>query len=236
MIEIQGLARSYNGKTVVDIDHLSIGSGELLAILGPNGAGKSTLLRMLHFLEPSDAGRVTFGDQVIEYPAPIAFRRKIGMIFQRPLLFNRSVRENIEYGLKLRGKVEQVKVDRIIARLGLKEVEGKNARALSGGEIQRVALARILVLEPELLLLDEPTANLDPSNAATIEAIINEVREQRKTMIILVSHNVSQANRLADRTAMIFSGKIIEVVEGEDILRDANDPRTQAYIEGTFPY
>ena len=236
MIELQGLTRYYNGKKVVDIDHLSISSGELLAILGPNGAGKSTLLRMLHFLEPSDAGTVTYKDQVIEYPASTEFRRRIGMVFQRPLLFNRNVRENIEYGFKLRGKVEQAKVDRIIDRLGLKELEGENSRDLSGGEIQRVALARILVLEPELLLLDEPTANLDPSNAASIEAIINEVRGQRKTTIILVSHNVSQANRLADRTAMIFSGKSIEVVEGENILEKAKDSRTRAYIEGTFPY
>jgi tungstate transport system ATP-binding protein len=158
------------------------------------------------------------------------------MVFQRPLLFNRTVRENIEYGLTLRGNVERAKVDRIIARLGLKELEGQSARALSGGEIQRVALARVLILEPEILLLDEPTANLDPGNAALIEAIINEVRGLRKTTIILVSHNVSQANRLADRSAMIFSGKIIEVVEGENLLKNIKDPRALAYIEGTFPY
>jgi tungstate transport system ATP-binding protein len=236
MIEIQALRRCYNGRTVVDIDHLSIRKGELLAILGPNGAGKSTLLRLLHFLEPSDSGILSFGGQVIKYPAPIYFRRRIAMVFQRSRLFNRSVRENVSYGLHLRGKVENTKIDKILTHLGLKELEKENARVLSGGEIQRVALARALVLEPELLLLDEPTANLDPSSAALIEAIISDVRGKRERTIILVSHNVSQASRLADRTAMIFSGKIIEVVEGENILETAQDPRTRAYIEGTFPY
>ncbi len=236
MIEIQGLRRQYNGRTVVDIDHLSIRAGELLSILGPNGAGKSTLLRLLHFLEPPDEGKVSFGGQVINYPAPINVRRKIAMVFQRSIMFNRSVRENISYGLNIRGKAEDTKIDKILVRFGLKELEKENARVLSGGEIQRVALARALILEPELLLLDEPTANLDPSNAALIEAIINEVRGKRRTTIILVSHNVSQASRLADRTAMIFSGKVIEVVEGENILESAHDARTRAYIEGTFPY
>jgi tungstate transport system ATP-binding protein len=236
VIEVKGLAKSYNGRCVVRIDDLSVRQGELLAILGPNGAGKSTLLRVLHALEPPDRGEVWFGGKRIAYPAPLELRRRISMVFQRPVLFNGNVRDNVRYGLKLRGRVDGGKVDRIMTRLGLMELADANVRTLSGGEAQRVALARSLILEPDLLLLDEPTANLDPSNAALIETIINELRGKRKSTILLVSHNVSQALRLADRTLVIFSGECIEVIEGENFLESAKDPRTKSYIQGTFPY
>lgn len=236
MIEAKGLTKSYNGRCVVKIDDLSVRQGELLAILGPNGAGKSTLLRILHALEPPDRGEVRFGGERLSYPAPLELRRKISMVFQRPVLFNGRVRDNVTYGLKLRGKVDEGKVDQIMTRLGLMELAEANVRTLSGGEVQRVALARSLVLEPDLLLLDEPTANLDPSNAALIETIINEIRGKRKSTILLVSHNVSQALRLADRTLVIFSGECIEIIEGENLLESAKDPRTRSYIQGTFPY
>ncbi len=157
------------------------------------------------------------------------------MVFQRTVLFNRSVRENVAFGLKVRGVEDRGQVDAVLERLDLRELEHDNARALSGGEAQRVTLAQALVLDPDVLLLDEPTANLDPYNAALIEDIIQAVRERGTSTIVLVSHNVAQAIRLADRVAVVFDGKIAELVEAQGFLDKYKDSRTRAYIEGEIP-
>jgi len=232
---LHNIRKRYNGRSILDIAQLEIHQGELLSIIGPNGAGKSTLLRLLHFLESPDEGEIHYAGRKIYFPVPLELRRNISMVFQRTVLFNRSVRENVAFGLKLRGAQDRGQVDAMLDRLDLRELEHDNARALSGGEAQRVTLAQALVLDPDVLLLDEPTANLDPYNAALIEDIIQAVRERGTSTIVLVSHNVAQAIRLADRVAVVFDGKIAELVEAEGFLDKYEDSRTRAYIEGEIP-
>lgn len=236
MYKLRGIRKKYGDRFILDIEELEIQRGELLAIIGPNGAGKSTLLRLLHFLEASDEGQIRYDGMQIQYPVALDFRRRIGMVFQRATLFNRTVRENIYYGLKVRKENADGKVSALVDRLDLSGLMEKNARTLSGGEAQRVALAQVLVLEPEVLLLDEPTANLDPYNAGLIEDIIQSFRESRSPTIILVSHHVNQALRMADRVAVIFGGKVIELLEADGFIEKASDPRTSAFLEGKIPY
>ncbi len=232
---LQNIRKRYNGRLILDIAQLEIHQGELLSIIGPNGAGKSTLLRLLHFLESADEGEIYYTGRKIYFPVPLELRRRISMVFQRTVLFNRSVRENIAFGLKVRKVEDRGQVDAMLDRLDLRKLEHDNARALSGGEAQRVTLAQALVLDPDVLLLDEPTANLDPYNAGLIEDIIQAVRERGTSTIVLVSHNVAQAIRLADRVAVVFNGKIAELVEAEGFLDKYKDSRTKAYIEGEIP-
>ena len=236
MYKLTSIRKQYSNKIILDIEDLEIRQGELLTIIGPNGAGKSTLLRLLHFLEAPEKGEIHYGGSRIHYPVSLAFRRRIGMVFQRATLFNRSVRDNIQYGLKLRGKSLDGEVSAIIDRLDLHDLLSENARTLSGGEAQRVALAQTLVLQPEVLLLDEPTANLDPYNAGLIEDIIRTYRENGSPTIILVSHHVTQALRMADRVAVIFSGRIIEIVDAEGFVENSKDPRTVDFVEGRVPF
>ncbi len=234
MYEVLNLIKSYHERQVLNIQHLTIEPGEVFAIFGPNGAGKSTLLRILHLLEPPDGGEIFCLDRQVNFPVPLEFRRRIVMVFQRPVLFRRSVRDNVAYGLRLRGDVKEERVDAIIQRLDLHSISDVKAGDLSGGEVQRVALARALVLQPDVLLLDEPTANLDPYNASLIEAIIREVRGEGKTTVVLVSHNVHQTVRLADRAGMLFSGELIEVLDAGRMLDEITDPRTRAFVDGAM--
>jgi tungstate transport system ATP-binding protein len=236
MYRLAGIRKRYNGRLVLDVDDLEIRSGELLTIIGPNGAGKSTLLRLLHFLEDPDEGAIHYDGVEIDYPVPLEFRRRIAMVFQRATLFNRSVRDNIAYGLKVRGSLEMTRVDAVMEKLDLRGLASENARTLSGGEAQRVSLAQALVLDPQVLLLDEPTANLDPYNADLIEAIIQAARENGAPTIILVSHHITQALRMADRVAVIFGGKITELDDAEGFVNKSEDPRTKAFLEGKIPY
>jgi tungstate transport system ATP-binding protein len=235
LLELRNVSKSYGGKVVLDVERLTVPRGQALSILGPNGAGKSTLLRIMNLIEPLDEGEVFYRGRPYPFPAPLGIRRQISMVFQRPLLFNRSVRENVAYGLKLRGEVEKGRVDHMLEQLDLLSLAGENARSLSGGEIQRVALARALVLEPTLLLLDEPAANLDPFNAELIEAIIHAVLRERQTTVVVVSHNLHQALRIADRVALLFHGRIVEVQDAEILLDEAQDPRSKAFLRSQVP-
>jgi tungstate transport system ATP-binding protein len=160
--EIENLKQVYAGRTVLDVEYLSVTEGEILALVGPSGAGKSTLLRLLNFLEAPSAGRLTYAGQIVRGQPPLELRRQVTTVFQRPILQRTSIRNNVAYGLRLRGLDADGRVDRALARVGLEKLARQPAATLSGGEMQRVALARALVVEPRVLLLDEPTANLDP--------------------------------------------------------------------------
>ena len=216
LFHLSHIRHNYNGRFVLDIDDLAIQRGELFAIVGPSGAGKSTLLRLLNFLESPSAGIIRYKDQATP---PLDLTRQITTVFQHPILLHRSVHENVEYGLRLRDQRNDKQVDEIIARVGLAAFAASAADSLSGGERQRIALARALVLNPEVLLLDEPTANLDPHNVSLIESTIREENEQRGTTILLVTHNVFQAKRLAQRVGLMLNGKLIEVGATKDFLK-----------------
>lgn len=236
---LQNVSKTYEHRCVLTVDQLKIRRGEILGIVGPSGAGKSTLLRLLNFLEPPTTGRIRFLD--IEFSngqdVPLRLRRRVTTVFQRPVLLNRSVKGNVEYGLKLRNHAAAAeKVAAALEKVGLKDLARQRARTLSGGEAQRVALARALVLNPDVLLLDEPTANLDPYNVGLIEEIVRERNRQDNTTLVLVTHNVFQAKRLAHRVALILEGNIVEVTDADSFFDAPEDPRTRAFVGGEMVY
>jgi tungstate transport system ATP-binding protein len=237
--QLEGVSKTYNGRKVLGVDRLTVEPGEILAIVGPSGAGKSTLLRLLNFLEPPSQGAVRFHDQAftLDQEMPLALRRKVTMVFQRPMLLNRTVEANVRFGLTLRGIREtHSAVMSALDAVGLQAYAHQKARTLSGGEAQRVALARAIVMQPEVLLLDEPTANLDPYNVGLIEKIIQQLNQANGTTLVLVTHNVFQARRLAQRVVFLLDGNVIDVADADTFFNRPRDPRTAAFVRGEMIY
>ncbi len=236
---LQNVSKTYQDRRVLDVDHLRIRRGEVFAMVGPSGAGKSTFLRLLNFLEPPTTGRIRFLDAefAVGQQVPLRLRRRVTTVFQRPILLNRSVRANVGYGLRVRnhGPVTE-RVEEALNKVGLTDLARRRASTLSGGEAQRVALARAIVLRPDVLLLDEPTANLDPYNVRLIEEIIQERNQEEGITLVVVTHNVFQAKRLAHRVALLLEGNIVEVTDVEKFFDDPDDPRTVAFVRGEMVY
>ncbi|MBL8094433.1 MAG: phosphate ABC transporter ATP-binding protein [Anaerolineales bacterium] len=233
---LRGVQHRYGTRTVLSLDALEILQGEVLAIVGPSGAGKSTLLRLLNFLEPPTDGVITFDGQTVTARPPLDLIRRVTTVFQRPVLLDRNVHDNVAFGLRLRGQAVDGRVDAALAHVGLSGLDRAQARKLSGGEMQRAALARALVIEPEVLLLDEPTANLDPYNVGLIEGILAAQNRERGTTLVLVTHNVFQARRLAHRVALLWDGRLIEVNRTADFFDSPSDPRSAAFAKGEVAY
>jgi phosphate transport system ATP-binding protein len=220
------------------------------AIIGPSGCGKSTLLRCLNRMHETIpgtrvSGRVILDNQDIYARGvnPIAVRRQIGMVFQRPTPFpTMSIRDNVASGLRVlgrsapRGEQLEAIVVRALQRAALwdevKDRLSTSAMSLSGGQQQRLCIARALATDPEVLLLDEPTASLDPISTQKVEELVYELR--RDMMVVVVTHNMQQAARVSDRTAFMLGGELIEFDRTEQIFTAPKDPRTEAYITGRF--
>jgi tungstate transport system ATP-binding protein len=237
--QLKDVTKAYNGRCVLQVDRLDIRRGEIFALVGPSGAGKSTMLRLLNFLEPPTSGRIRFLDAEFSTsrPMPLKLSRRVTTVFQRPLLLNRSVRANVSYGLRLRGRRDSAhQIEAALEQVGLGDLARQRARTLSGGEAQRVALARAMVLRPDVLLLDEPTANLDPYNVGLIENIARALNRERETTLILVTHNVFQARRLAHRVALLLEGQVVEVSDVETFFESPGDPRTASFVRGEMVY
>jgi len=234
---LSDVVKVYGQREVLHIEELEVYRGEILGIVGPNGAGKSTLLRLLNFLELPTSGKIAFDGHPVDGTISLETRRQVTTVFQRPILLNATVWQNVAYGLRIRGGKEiDGQVREAIAQVRLSEFIQAPARTLSGGEAQRVALARVLAIEPEVLLLDEPTANLDPYNVGLIERIIADLNREQGTTIVLVTHNVFQAKRLAHRVALLLEGRIVEVGEVEEFFEAPRDPRTAAFVRGEMVY
>jgi tungstate transport system ATP-binding protein len=239
--QIANLKHIYGSRTILDIPSLEVHLGEIFGLVGPSGAGKSTLLRLLALLEAPTEGAVRLlvssGGYCGYETASTEIRRQLAMVFQRPVLLNRSVTANIAYGLRMRGLRDAAgPVQEQVARVRLEGLESAHPNTLSGGEMQRVALARALVLRPRVLLLDEPTANLDPPNVQLIENIIREQNQQHGTTIVLVTHNVFQARRLAHRVGLLLEGRMVEVASSVAFFETPQDPRTAAFVRGEMVY
>lgn len=220
-----------NGKTIVDRLWAEIGPGPRTIILGPNGAGKSVLMRLCHgLLEPS-AGRIT-------WHGANGSRGRQAMVFQRPVMLRRSAHANVVYGLKLagiaRGERELRAMD-VLDAVGLSDVAGRAARVLSGGEQQRLALARAWALNPEVLFLDEPTANLDPNATRDVENIINQIRAGG-TKIVMTTHNLAQARRLGDEILFLNHGRLVERTPAEQFFRQPASADAAAFMRGELPW
>lgn len=229
----------YGRRTVLHVERLTVREGDLFCIVGPSGAGKSTLLRVLALLEPPTDGVLYFSGSLepVRWPPSLEMRRDVTMVFQRPLLLTRSVFDNVAYGLRARGvRDARQRVSEALRLVGLTDLVDAPAHTLSGGELQRVALARALVLQPEVLLLDEPTANLDPYNVSVIEDALGQLRLRNHTTIVLVTHNVFQAKRLADRVMFLLDGECVETADAETFFDSPRDPRTLAFVRGEMIY
>jgi len=226
IVDLRGVSKRYGGILALDRVDLRVKRGEIFTVLGPNGAGKTTLLRIIAGIEHPDAGEIYFGGELVNESKLVEVRRRCTMVFQNTTLFNTTVFNNVAYGLKVRGFSAREIRERVRAALDtvkLNGFEGRRARTLSGGEQQRVSLARALVLETELLLLDEPTANLDPKNVSIIEEVISWLNKQQGTTIIMASHNMFQVEALTDRVAFLIQGRIQEVRRIQDLFESPSE-------------
>lgn len=235
LFSLMGLSKSYGRTQALRELNLHVHNGETVGLLGYSGAGKTTLLRILAGLEFASAGELLYRGQMVNPKTSVELRKKVTMLFQNPIHLRGDVYTNISYGLKIRGVPEnQVReiVCSVLARVRLEGFQSRTARKLSGGEQQRVALARALVLEPDVLLLDEPTSNLDPANSSVITEVIRA--ESRSRTIILATHNFNQVRRLTQRSIYMEDGQIVEDGPTEELFKHPRDERTARFINGEF--
>ena len=222
MIRIEGLSRVAGSKTILESINLEINRGEIFTFIGPSGSGKTTLLRLIDLLDTPTTGTIIFDGTDTTAPDTdrLAIRRRMSMVFQKPAVLNITVAGNVAFGLNFRG-IEKSETDTRVHEaldiVGLLHLADRKAITLSGGEMQRVAIARALVTRPEVLLLDEPTANLDPVNTELIENLIKRIHQRFQTTMILSTHDMIQGQRLADRMGVIMDGKIVQVGSIHDI-------------------
>ncbi len=216
MIRCEGIGWDAGEKTVLDGITLEIGRGESFGLIGPSGGGKSSLLRILDLLVLPSRGRLWIGESEVAGRSRDAFglRRRMAMVFQRPAAFRMDVFGNVAYGLALRGVSMHERRRRVAEALdlvGLGGFEDRRASTLSGGELQRISIARCLVTNPEVLFLDEPTANLDPLSTSVIEDVIAGLRRDQGITVVMATHNLEQGQRLCDRLAVISGGRLVQI-------------------------
>jgi len=232
LLEIRDLRVERGGKTVLTIRELNIEKGEVLAVVGPNGAGKSTLLLTLARLLRPKHGEIWFNGQQALAESDTVYRRRIALVLQDPLLFDMSVFDNVASGLRFRGveKSEiQPRVEKWLERLGILDLKKRRATELSGGEAQRVSLARALVLEPELLLLDEPFSALDPPTRKRMLGELSDLLAETQMTAVFITHDLEEAVRLGQRMAVILKGNLRGAGPPDEILRSSNDPEIIAF-------
>ena len=220
-----------NGRTIIERLSAEIAAGPRTIILGPNGAGKSVLLRLCHGLLTPSAGR-------IEWRGTRNGRGRQAMVFQRPVMLRRSAVANIAYGLKLNGvspRERELRARDVLEAVGLAGIADRPARVLSGGEQQRLALARAWALGPEVLFLDEPTANLDPGATRDIETLIGQIRAGG-TKIVMTTHNLGQARRLGDEILFLNQGRLIERASVDQFFTRPVSADADAFIRGELPW
>lgn len=221
LLKVEGLRVEANGQTLITVPSLEMTRGEVLALIGPNGAGKSTLLQVLACLRAPTEGVLRFDGQVVDCHAPpLSLRRRLAVVFQEPLLFDTSVEENVACGLRLRGLEKKVIRERVtlwLAQLGISHLATRQARTLSGGEAQRTSLARAFVLDPDLLLLDEPFSALDPLTREALTETFHRLQRQTQVTTLFVTHDRLEALRLGDRVAVMQQGEILQIGTPEEV-------------------
>jgi len=215
LIEVKELVHCYNNTRVLDVPHLSFDRGKIYAVLGPNGSGKTTLLNILGLLLQPTSGIVFYEKQALfgNHALMKEVRGRMTTVIQNPILFDTSVEGNVAYGLRIRGasKEDQRRiVKECLAMVKLDGFQGRSARELSGGETQRVAIARALAVKPQVVFLDEYTANVDETSVQVLDEVIARVRQKGDTTIFLVTHDTRQAHRLADEVINLFAGKVVQ--------------------------
>jgi len=227
---LQEVSFAVNGRTIIDRLSVEIAAGPRTVILGPNGAGKSVLMRLCHGLLKPTAG-------VIAWRGPTNGGLRQAMVFQRPVMLRRSALANVTYGMQLAGITPrecELRARDVLEAVGLLHLSARPARMLSGGEQQRVALARAWALNPEVMFLDEPTANLDPGASRDIENIITQIHASG-TKIVMSTHNLGQARRLADEILFLHQGRLVERAPVEPFFRHPGSAEAASFIRDEIP-
>ena len=230
-LRIEGLRFAPPGRVVLDELNLELEGEGISLILGPNGAGKTLLLRLIAGLLPASAGRFDWAGA--EQPSG-----RLAMVFQQPMLLRLSVFANVEFALRpqaISAAERKARTALVLERVGLSHRAGDSARLLSGGERQRLALARAWVMRPRLLLLDEPTASLDPSATEQVERIIREIRTEG-AKVLMTTHNLGQATRLADDIIFLADGRVQEHAAAQRFFARPQSPAAQAFLQGELPW
>lgn len=211
-LEISGLFKTYNGNPILRNCSFAFASGRTYVLQGPNGSGKSTLFRILALLEKPDRGRVEYREVGRALADDLALRRRFTLVLPRTGIFNTTVFHNVAFGLKIRGVGKAAireRVEQALAAVGLAHKKDQRALELSSGETKRLGIARAMVIEPEIFLLDEPTANIDPANTEIIEGIILTMKQERRSTLLLITHDPAQAQRLGDELLWLKGGKVV---------------------------
>jgi tungstate transport system ATP-binding protein len=233
LIEIADLQQRHSSRFTLRGVSLSIEKGEILAVIGPTGAGKTTLLRLIDQLDKPASGKVLFDGREVTPRLRTQVRRQISMVLQKPVVFDASVYDNVAYPLRVRKydrKAIPDKVNAMLQTVGLDGYRKRNARTLSGGETQKVALARALITDPQVLLLDEPTANLDPVSLNSIEGLILRFNRDNGMAIVLATHEMAQGQRLAHKIGVIMYGELIQLGTPADVFYAPSDIRVARFV------
>jgi tungstate transport system ATP-binding protein len=217
------------------LDEMVIEKNQVLAVVGPNGAGKSTLLLTLARLLKPAQGEFSFNGQAVENMSDTDYRRQIAMVMQDPILFDMSVFDNVASGLNFRG-VSKMEIRRLVPlwleRLGVSHLANRRAGELSGGEAQRVSLARAMVLDPELLLLDEPFSSLDPPTRNRLLEDLNTLLSETAVTTVFVTHNLAEVDHFADRLAVVLDNRLQQIGSFEEIMASTADEKVLAFLMG----
>jgi len=227
-IRLKNIKKIYNGKTVLQIDNLNIEKGKITGILGPNGSGKTTMMKIIGDLIKSDTGRVEYDGKGFESASD-----RLTYVSHNSYLFNDSVFENIAAPLKFRDMKKEFiekRVEELIDNFQIRYLRNENARTLSGGEKQKVALARALSFKPEVLLIDEPTSNIDPNFIKLIESTLKRINHDLKTTIVIVTHNTAQSLRLCQEIIFMREGNVIQHTATKNLI-NSNDEFIREFIK-----
>ena len=211
-LAVSNISKDYEGKGILRNCSYSFEEVGIYGLIGPNGGGKSTFLRICALLESPDQGTITYFSAGRALAFDLELRRRITLVLPKVGVFNTSVFKNVAYGLKIRGGTARSMKNKVLDTLdyvGMVHKKDQNALTLSSGESQRLGLARALVLEPEVLFLDEPTASIDPQNTAVIEEIILKLRQEARTLVIMATHDMEQVKRITDRVLRMEQGRIV---------------------------
>ena len=235
MLKLENINHFYGNRQVLKNINLEVARGELFGLIGPTGAGKTTLLRIIDLLEAPASGEIYFDGAKVAATGrrPLDIRRRMAFVLQKPVVFNASVYDNIAAGLRWRrqsrSQISQT-VEPLLEVTGLNALKDKNARTLSGGEAQRVAIARAVADSPELLLLDEPTANLDPVSTLRIEEMIGDIYKRYQTTIIMTTHDLAQGRRLAGRIGVLVNGEMVQAGQAEAVFSMPHNRQVAEFV------
>lgn len=238
-VRLEKLSRSYGPSAALKGITCEFEPGRINTVIGPNGSGKTTLLRLIARLDSPGSGSITYMDGDSSVPLGISLMRRMTLVSQATVLFNTSLYNNIAYGLKVRGLSPgsvKARVEEALAAVGLNALAHARAGTLSGGEAQRAAFARAYAIRPELALLDEPSANLDPDGVSLMERLVLRMKEEYGTTFVIVTHNLFQARRLADRAFFLYGGELVESGDARVLFGSPREELTRKFLSGEVVY